>query len=59
MPLGFPLVDFIILSITRPALRLRDMSSQTLQATQSISYFIAQKFLQQAERESPRDSSGG
>ena len=44
MPLGFPIVDFII-HTTDQAFRLQDVSSRTLWATQFISYFIAQKFL--------------
>ena len=45
MPLGFPIVDFIIIHPADQALRLQDMSSRTLRATQLVSYFIAQIFL--------------
>ncbi len=45
MPLGFPIVDFIIIHPTDQALRLQDMSSRMLRTTQLVSYFIAQIFL--------------
>src|SRR5216683_3307938 len=45
MPLGFPIVDFIIIHSTRPAPRLQDVLSCMLRATKLVAYFIAQKFL--------------